>query len=296
MNTLKIVLYISAAAAIGGVLIAFVSAQAGPAASEAAQTLARTERETVLPAASYLPVVPDTLWQAFDTTRCFQGLIFRVAPKGYKGTIPILAGVDTAGLVTGVAIDPALLHETPGLGAKVATRGFLDQLVGQPAAGLKLVKDGGSIDAISGATISSRAVVSGIRNGYERFSAKMIRCDERSAVMPGTWNMTELIPDSLWLCFLGSDTGGIVFKGFTMGYLDTIAFMAGIDRQGRITGVSVLSSHETEGIGERIREREFLDRFRDTIPDAISGATMTSRPFIKAVYDYRERFRPYWSR
>jgi len=293
MNTLKTVLFLSAAAMVGGVLIMVVATYADSPAVEAA---ALGERKAVLPAADYLPVIPDTLWQAFDSARCFRGLVFRVSPKGYKGAIPILAGVDTAGLVTGVVINPVMLHETPGLGGKVATRIFLDRLIGKPAAELKLVKDGGTIDAISGATISSRAVVAGIRAGFERFVARMIRCDERSAVMPGTWNMTELIPDTLWLCHLGPDTGGIVFKGFTMGYLDTITFMAGVDRQGWITGVTVLSSHETEGIGELIREQEFLDRFRDTIPDAISGATMTSRPFIKAVYSYRERFRTYWSR
>jgi len=248
----------------------------------------------VLPAVQYNPVIPDTLWQAFDSSNNFAGLAFQVFPRGYKGEIPVLVGVDSAGVITGIIIPKANLRETPGLGMKVADSSFIARLIGRAANALKLKRDGGEIDAVSGATVSSRAVCNGIRNGYEKYASCMIHPDEKNRVLPGAWNYLPIIPDTLWRAYCGPDTAGIVIQGFVIGYLDTIKFMAGVDRRGRITGVEITSSHETEGIGERIREKEFLNKFKDTIPDAISGATMSSRPLILSIQKYVERFKDYY--
>ncbi|MDE6854295.1 MAG: RnfABCDGE type electron transport complex subunit G [Muribaculaceae bacterium] len=79
--------------------------------------------------------------------------------NGFSGRITLLAGFDTAGVLTGYRV---LEHaETPGLGAKM-TEWFSDP--SQPSryvtgrTGTLAVKaDGGDIDAITGATITSRA-------------------------------------------------------------------------------------------------------------------------------------------
>jgi electron transport complex protein RnfG len=57
--------------------------------------------------------------------------------------------------------------ETPGLGTLIENDRFLDQFVGKDRQSAKLKVDGGEIDALTGATISSRAVagsVSGVLN------------------------------------------------------------------------------------------------------------------------------------
>jgi RnfABCDGE-type electron transport complex G subunit len=252
------------------------------------------ELRFVLPAAQYYPVIADTLWQAFDSVKNFRGLVFRIFPRGYKGAIPALVGVDSAGMITGVRISKMELRETPGLGMKVADSSFIVRLIGRAADKLKLKRDGGEIDAVSGATVSSRALCDGIRLNYDKYSSCMIHPDEKNRVLSGAWNYASVIPDTLWLAYCGSDTAGIVIRGFVMGYLDTIKFMVGVDRRGKIAGVEITSSHETEGIGERIREKEFLNKFRDSIPDVISGATMSSRPLIRAVQNYVERFKEYY--
>jgi RnfABCDGE-type electron transport complex G subunit len=276
-----------------GILLFLVATNlAGP--TEPENSPAYRDLQSVLPAAQYYPLIKDTLWQAFDSLNNFLGLVYRAFPRGYKGGIPILTGVDSAGIITGLRIPRPELMETPGLGMKVADSSFLARLIGRAAAALKLKKDGGEIDAISGATVSSRAVCNGIRNGYEKYSSCMIHPDEKSRVLPGAFNFAPVIPDTLWLACRGPDTAGLVIRGFVMGYLDTIKFMVGVDRRGKITGIEIQSSHETEGIGERIREKEFLNKFKDSIPDAISGATMSSRPLIDAVRNYVERFREYY--
>jgi Na+-translocating ferredoxin:NAD+ oxidoreductase RnfG subunit len=273
-----------------GIFLSLVAAYSEPPPLE----ISGDELPSVLAAGRYTAVIPETLWQAFDTAGHFVGLAYRVFPRGYKGIIPILVGVDSAGVITGIRIDRGDLKESPGLGLKVADPPFIGQLLGRAAEALKLKQDGGEVDAVSGATISSRAVCDGVRIGFTAYANCLIRPNEKNRVLPGAWNYTEIIKDTLWLAYCGPDTAGIVFKGATMGYLDTIKFMVGVDRKGKITGVEVLSSHETEGVGERIREPAFLNQFKDGVPDAISGATMSSRPFIKAIREGVERFKEYY--
>ncbi|MFO7638848.1 MAG: FMN-binding protein [bacterium] len=126
--------------------------------------------------------LPDTLadrfglWYGLDVSGRQVGSVLRVAPRGYAGPIETLAGIGLDGLVTGVAI--TALKETPGLGLKAAGPGFLNQFTGRDLAGLKLKQDGDGpdgLDAISAATITSRAVTNGIRDGLEALADRLPR-------------------------------------------------------------------------------------------------------------------------
>lgn len=92
-----------------------------------------------------------------------KGYAIQVAPSGFGGSIVMMVGVKD-GAVTGLSI---ISHaETPSLGAVIgessdAGNAFRDQFIGQSGE-LKVTKDGGEIDAITSATISSRAVVAGV--------------------------------------------------------------------------------------------------------------------------------------
>jgi len=75
--------------------------------------------------------------------------------------ITIAGGIDTEYKVTGVKI---MSHaETPGLGAKITESAFTDQFIGVAQSDLMLSKDGGAIDSITGATVSSVAIIDGIQ-------------------------------------------------------------------------------------------------------------------------------------
>ena len=93
-----------------------------------------------------------------------EGYAFEVTPGGFDNTITMMVGVDKSGSVLGISI---VSHtETAGLGA-VAAAGtpagvsFRDQFVGTSGS-VAVTKDGGSLDAITGATITSRAVCVGV--------------------------------------------------------------------------------------------------------------------------------------
>ncbi len=89
------------------------------------------------------------------------GYVVEVTPSGFGGTIDMVVGVDTSGTVTGVSI--ISMSETSGLGANATKESFRSQYVGKTGE-LAVSKDGGEIDALTGATITSRAVTQGVNS------------------------------------------------------------------------------------------------------------------------------------
>jgi electron transport complex protein RnfG len=84
-----------------------------------------------------------------------------IGKGGYGGDLKIMVGIDLAnGRQTGMEV---VSHsETPGLGARIVEPGFRRQWHGLPIdTPMALTSDGGTIDAISGASTTSRAAVNG---------------------------------------------------------------------------------------------------------------------------------------
>lgn len=98
------------------------------------------------------------------------GVAIESASQGFSGDVKILVGFDNAGVIKGYTI---LEHaETPGLGARAVDwfqKGQKGDIIGQePGKGkLTVSKDGGQIDAITAATITSRAFLKAVNNAYE---------------------------------------------------------------------------------------------------------------------------------
>lgn len=128
----------------------------------------------VLPeAVVFNETIPDTLWIGMNDRNQQIGIVFRTAPQGYGGVIPVLVGLGNDMSIRKIYIASASegLKETPGLGFKVREQHFLGQFSDKMYKDIQLVKDGGSIQAITASTISSRAVINGIRSGIERFQS-----------------------------------------------------------------------------------------------------------------------------
>ena len=89
------------------------------------------------------------------------GHALKIVASGSQGNIEMMVGLDAEGAVTGVSIvDNA---ETAGIGSKVMENenGVLDQFIGKSAADGAL-SVGKNVDAITGATVSTRGVTSGV--------------------------------------------------------------------------------------------------------------------------------------
>lgn len=94
--------------------------------------------------------------------------------NGFGGRIELIIGMMMDGTVTGYKVIEQ--KETPGLGSKISDKKFAEQFVGLNTHSdtFKLKKDGGEIDAITGATISSRAVTDAVQKAvaaYNKFNA-----------------------------------------------------------------------------------------------------------------------------
>ena len=89
------------------------------------------------------------------------GYALKIVASGSQGNIEMMVGVDAEGAVTGVSI--VKNSETSGIGSKVMSNenGVLDQFIGKSAADGTLAV-GKNVDAISGATVSSKGVTTGV--------------------------------------------------------------------------------------------------------------------------------------
>jgi len=91
--------------------------------------------------------------------------------QGFSGEIRIMVGILPGGIIDDVAV---LYHEeTPGLGDKMQRNksdwGMQFQDVDPESFDLQVKKDGGDVDAITAATISSRAFCDAVKRAYEAY-------------------------------------------------------------------------------------------------------------------------------
>lgn len=169
---LRLVLVLTLIAAISGGMLAIVNHLTEPRIKEAEQKATNAalasclpgagdfRKEESLPAGAGADVSEVYLGFANNEPA---GVVVKVEPRGYGGKITMMVGITAGGKVAGIKV---LSHsETPGLGAKIKKDTFLQQAafreggLGNPPA---LKQDGGMVEAITNATISSRAVVRGI--------------------------------------------------------------------------------------------------------------------------------------
>lgn len=112
-----------------------------------------------------------------DVTRTFfvgvfdgepRGIAFETSGKGYSGDVGLMVGIDVKdNKLLGVGVTTH--SETPGMGARAKTdpgfvAQFKDATLEQP---FKVTQDGGAVNAISGATITSRAVANAATDAEE---------------------------------------------------------------------------------------------------------------------------------
>lgn len=95
-------------------------------------------------------------YKAFDRQKHMLGYVFTASKRGYSSDIVTMVGMDTNGIITHIKI--LSQDETPGLGAKIVEGTFQQQFSGKEASNLDH-----RVDAISGATITSKAVIGSIQ-------------------------------------------------------------------------------------------------------------------------------------
>jgi len=191
------------------------------------------------------------------------GYTVKQTVQGYAGPIELVVGLRPDRSISGLHVGGENFKETENLGAKAKDAEFTDQFVGKTVP-VELERD---IDAIAGATITSRAVVDGVNNAASHLDPFLTSAPSASR----TANASAI------------GYGGPVLVRLTLG------------ENGVIESVDIGGARfmETEGVGSRVREKAFMDQFVGKTPplslgedvDAVSGATVSSQAAIDAVND-----------
>lgn len=197
------------------------------------------------------------------------GYAVKYTVQGYAGPIEVIVGVNADQGVRGVSVGGPDFKETEGLGAKAKEPAFTDQFAGKKAP----VALGEDIDAISGATITSRAVVDGVNEAVSKLNALL---GEGGATASPETGAAE----------------GRTANASVIGYGGPVLVRLTVDNSGVVTALEVGAERfaETEGVGSRVREPAFTDQWiGKKLPlqlgdiDAVSGATVSSQAVVDAV-------------
>jgi len=165
-NLWRMSLLLMAVCAIAAGCLSYVYSLTKPRIEKQAELEKIQALKEVMPDATRFDTdtVPDR-WIAYKGDRKI-GFVIEVSASGYGGPIRIIFGVDENKKITKIKI--LQQNETPGLGARIKEDKFLAQFCGKGKGEARLKKDdalNGKIDALSGATISSRAVADAVEKG-----------------------------------------------------------------------------------------------------------------------------------
>lgn len=168
IEIIKVSVILFAITAVAAAVLAGVNSVTAPKIIENERIAQEEAMKAVLPEAESfekLDISPDensTILEIYDAKDA--GVAVKAAPSGYGGKISMIVGIDNEYKVTGIEI---ISHsETASLGAKCTSEEFKSQFAGKTE-GLEVVKNGAKdnqIDAISSATVTSKAVVRGVND------------------------------------------------------------------------------------------------------------------------------------
>lgn len=230
------------------------------------------------------------------------------SPNGFNGNIDLMVGFLPDGTINNIAV--LAQAETPGLGDNMKKEGnnLWKSFKGRKAGEMNMTvkKDGGDVDALTAATISSRAYSEAVSFAYEAF--KIVAAENEKE----KFNVAEILPENDDV-FESEIDGTVVYtatkEGHAVGYAiegvsdkgfnGTIRLLVAFDTEGTILDVVVLEQNETPGLGAKMCDEDnalikslkgksgsklkFALRSEGGSVDAISRATVSSRAYTEAV-------------
>ena len=252
---------------------------------ERADAALREAFNAVMPAESYEAI---TIPSGYEVSSLYAakngdevvGYCVTASANGYNGPVAVNLGVGTDGLVTGCAVGDTSFAETPGFGARAKEASFQDQFVGIDAV------NGGSFDALSGATVTSTAVLNATNEAL-RCVAEVALGQTPTAdplVTFGAKEETSAPAETAPLT-------GAVQEGSAKGFASDVKVQLTLDDAGAIAQLSIDASGETAGLGQLTMEDAFTSQFiGKTGPftlgdgiDSVSGATISSQAAVDAI-------------
>ena len=171
-------------------------------AANEAQSKQESMRKVLPDATDFTPVFEESTdyeiylgsYAVDNATNASVGFAISTSASGYGGQVKVMTGFDLEGNIIGVDVfynD----DETPGLGKNTSNESFIDQYKGLTSAGDIAVSkdraDGQTVDAVTSATISSRAVTSAVNEACRIYNEKCAGFLELAASVSGGVDDTE---------------------------------------------------------------------------------------------------------
>lgn len=262
-NVLKLSLTLSAVAILSAVLLTGVYNVTAPIIAERQEAEYRQALELYFPdVASFesVQVGEDNFDLIYDSGDNMIGIMGTVGQQGYDGTITYNLALDGNGSIIGVRV---VSHtETPGIGDVITTDAFQEQFVGKSHEDPIIA--GEDVDAVSGATISTAAMINSIRNTTGVVAQNFLGFEAVEI------NLAD-IPDG-------------TYEGSAPGFMGPIVVSVEV-AGGEIVSIEVLEQEETATyfvesyplVPERIIEAQSLD------VDTETGATSSANGIVAAV-------------
>ena len=190
--------------------------------------------------------------------------------QGFGGPVAVTLELDASGAISSITIGDDYFNETEGYGKKALEDSFSSQFIGmKPPLTLS------DIDAISGATVTSTAVVNAINTVYAQLTGEASTAAPAEEEAP----VAQLYEDGTWRA---------AFKGFGGSVMVALTLDDNLTIQSIQIGDDQFA--ETEGYGAQALEPAFQEQFigktlplKDGDVDGISGATMTTTAVLDGI-------------
>ncbi len=142
----------------------------------------------------------------------------------------------------------------------------------------------GGVNSMTAEIIEERA----IEESLEAIETFFPDSDDANVVDDGDVLAYELV-EEVYEVLEGENVIGYTIKTVANGYDGPIEILTGINMDGEITGIEILSQTETPGLGDRITEEDFKEQFAgqssdsELEVDALSGATVSRNAVVNGV-------------
>lgn len=298
-----VVICLVASAALAG-----VNQVTAPIIAEQQEAAANAAYLAVLPEADGFEEVTDfatTNVQSVLKATNGAGWVIKASAKGFGGDVPVVVGFDAEGTIVGIQFMEN--SETAGYGQKLVDGSedgiaFTQQFIGMTEAPVV----GTNIDAISGATVSSKAAASAVTTAINCFNEVALgqaavidegpvtlSPEEVRAMLAPNATLTQIdAPEGLTEAWQGDDGSYVLYaedKGWEYA-TSPMTIAVGFDPNGVITGVWVDASTQTAGIGDVAAGEDYLGQYTGIADEAgldgvdtVAGSTQSTVGVKKAV-------------
>lgn len=169
LKLLKVGINLMVVCMLGGTLLAIANAITAPQIAKVEEDAKNLARQAVLPQAKEFKPLDEKgrFFKGLDDQKRLVGYVVLSLAEGYGGEFGVMVGLSLEFKV--MTINILSTKETPGLGDKIKEDKFRCQFQGKGLNNLDVVKTAtkDKIEAITGATISSRAVTEAVKEGIE---------------------------------------------------------------------------------------------------------------------------------